>query len=94
MKNCSNKTMTTVAILGALHIITAPKNKNRVHWFDVIITTVMSWLGMNAIILLCALDQMDVPWKTINVCFIVLHIWYFYGLVKDDIEVMNNEKKH
>ncbi len=92
MKDYSNKTMTTVAILGALHIITAPKNKNRVHWFDVITTTIMSWLGMNAIILLCALDQMDVPWKSINACFIVLHVWYFFVLRNDDVSAINEEK--
>lgn len=93
MKGCSNKTVNTVAILAALHIITAPKNPNRVHWFDVITSTVMSWLAVNAIILLCVLDQIYVPWKTINICFIVLYIWYFSVLRDDDVAAINEEKE-
>lgn len=93
MKDCSNKAITSTAIFAALHIITAPKNLNRIHWFDEITTTVMSWLGMNAIILLCVMDQNDVPWETINIGFFTLYGWYFYTLIREDIAVINDERQ-
>lgn len=92
MKDCSNKTVNTVAILAALHIITAPKNPNRVHWFDVITSTLMSWLGMNAIILLFIMGKTNVPWEAINIGFLALYGWYFYSLIREDIAVINDER--
>ena len=92
MKDCRNKAITYAVLLGLLHIITAPKNSNRVHWFDVITSMIMSWLGMNAILLLCLMDQMDVPWIILNICFLVFHIWYFFALWQDDIAALNAQK--